>query len=68
MPSVAPAEGPHCFRAYGWTPVEVRSSYPEAVRPRRAPWWLRAVEAVTPRSRRGDPHHIARLVLLERRH
>jgi len=62
----APQEGPDFFRAFGWAPVEVRSSFEDALRLRRVPWWLRAVEAVTPRGRRGDLHHIARLVLLER--
>jgi methyltransferase (TIGR00027 family) len=62
----APSEGADYFRAFGWTPVEVRSSWQEAVRLRRVPWWLRAVEAVTPRGRRDGLHHIARLVLLER--
>ena len=62
----APREGPDFFRTFGWAPVEVRSSFEEAVRLRRMPWWLRAVETVTPRGRRDDLHHIARLVLLER--
>jgi hypothetical protein len=62
----APSEGADYFRAFGWTPVQVRSSWQEAVRLRRVPWWLRAVEAVTPRGRRDGLHHIARLVLLER--
>lgn len=63
----SPREGPDFFRACGWAPVEVLSSFEEAVRLRRMPWWLRAVETVTPRGRRDDLHHIARLVLLERR-
>lgn len=62
----APREGPDFFRAFGWVPVEVRSSFEEAVRLRRMPWWLRAVETITPRGRRDDLHHIARVVLLER--
>jgi methyltransferase (TIGR00027 family) len=62
----APREGPDFFRAFGWSPAEARSSFEEAVRLRRMPWWLRAVETVTPRGRRDDLHHIARLVLLER--
>jgi methyltransferase (TIGR00027 family) len=62
----APREGPDFFRAFGWAPIEVQSSFEEAVRLRRMPWWLRAVEIVTPRGRRDDLHHITRLVLLER--
>jgi methyltransferase (TIGR00027 family) len=62
----APRQGPDFFRAFGWTPVDVRSSWEEAVRLGRVPWWLRAVEAVTPPGRRDGLHHIARLVLLER--
>jgi len=62
----APSEGADYFRAFGWMPVEVRSSWQEAVRLRRVPWWLRAVETVTPPGRRDGLHHIARLVLLER--
>ena len=62
----APREGPDFFRAFGWAPVEVHSSFEEAVRLRRMSWWLRAVETLTPRGRRDDLHNIARLVLLER--
>jgi len=62
----APPQGPNFFRAFGWTPVDVRSSWEEAVHLGRVPWWLRAVEAVTPPGRRDGLHHIARLVLLER--
>ena len=61
----APRDGPDFFRAFGWAPVEVHSSFEEAVRLRRMPWWLRAVETIRPRSRRDDLHHIARLALLE---
>jgi methyltransferase (TIGR00027 family) len=62
----APAEGPDFFRAHGWAPVEVRSSWEDAARLRRLPWWLRAVAAVTPRNRRDDFRQVARLALLER--
>jgi hypothetical protein len=46
--------------------VEVLSTWKESARLGRLPWWLRAVEAITPPGRRDDLHHIARLALLER--
>src|SRR5437879_2330793 len=62
----APADGPEFSRPYGWAPVEVRSSWEESARMGRLPWFMRALEMVTPRGRRDDLHHIARLALLQR--
>jgi methyltransferase (TIGR00027 family) len=62
----APEQGPEFFRAHGWAPAEVRSSWEEAARLGRLPRWLRAVEAISPPGRRDAFRHIARLALLER--
>ena len=44
----------------------MRSSWEESASLGRLPWFLRALEMVTPRGRRDDLHHIARLALLKR--
>lgn len=62
----APAGGLDFFREHGWTPVEMRSSWTEARRLNRLPWWLRLVAAITPPGRRDQYHDIARVGLLER--
>jgi O-methyltransferase involved in polyketide biosynthesis len=61
----APENGPAFCRTHGWNPIEVRSSWEEALRLGRLPRWLRVVAALTPRNQHTDFHDIARLALLE---
>lgn len=37
----APPEGPDYFRTFGWTPVEIRSTFKTASKAGRLPWWMR---------------------------
>jgi methyltransferase (TIGR00027 family) len=62
----APLEGLEFFRARGWEPVEVRSSWTEARRLGRLPLALRSLEAATLPGERQRYRDLARLVLLER--
>jgi methyltransferase (TIGR00027 family) len=61
-----PEEGPDFFRPLGWTPIEVTSSWQEARRLGRAPWLVRALQALTRPRDRARYRDLARVVLLGR--
>lgn len=62
-----PEEGPDFFRSQGWEPVEVRSSWDEARRLHREPWWMGVLWTLNSPNRRRPWREVLRFVLLQRR-
>ncbi len=64
-----PAENTAFFAPHGWTELEYRGSFPEAVRLKRLPWYMwiwRAIGAVLPRKRRREFARFAGFALMGR--
>ena len=65
----APEAGPDFFRAYGWRPAEIHSSFHAAARLHRLPWYYALLARVFPEARRWNPKRIwGGGCLLERGH